>query len=286
MPPTWRFPARGLIRAALAAVAGAAAVPACMFLSQERLIFMPQPLAAGQPRGARIEEVELDAADGTRLHGWFASASARDAPAPLLIYFGGNAEEVSWMLPEGQLRLPGWSLLMVNYRGYGRSQGRPGERALFADALALYDYAVSRPDVDPRRVAVMGRSLGSGVAVHLAAERPLAAVVLVTPFDSVTAVAQALYPFLPVDLLLRHRFDSVSRAPEVRVPLLTVAASRDQVIPPRHAARLYEAWAGPKQWRELAGAGHNDVSAHPEFWPGIDAFLAQAAAGAADRMGL
>lgn len=266
---------RGFIRGALAAVAAAAAVPACMFLAQERLIFMPQSLHPERaPRGAGIDEVELIAADGTRLHGWFARAPNTAGRAPLLVYFGGNAEEVSWMLAEARPRLPDWGLLLVNYRGYGRSEGQPGERALFADALVVHDYAVSRPDVDATRIVAMGRSLGSGVAVHLAAQRPLAGVVLVTPFDSVTAVAESIYPFLPVQWLLRHKFDSLALAPEVRVPLLTVAAGRDAIVPPRHAARLHAAWGGSKSWRELAEASHNDVSSHPAFWPEVEAFLA------------
>jgi pimeloyl-ACP methyl ester carboxylesterase len=266
-------PRRGFVRAALAAGTAVAAYPAYLFFSQERLIFFPQPLPLGGVRLAPgVEEVELRADDGTLLHGWFARPADAAPRAPLIIYFGGNAEEVSWML-DAAPRMPGHAFLAINYRGYGRSEGRPGERELFADALVVHRYAVSRADVDGEAIHAFGRSLGSGVAVHLAAERPLAGVVLVTPFDSLTAVAQSLFPFLPVQWMLRHPFDSLARAPSIHVPLLTVAAGRDRVVPPVHAARLHAAWAGPKHWRELADADHENVVRHPDFWPEVRGFL-------------
>lgn len=265
---------RGFIRIAAAAATAVTALPAYLMFSQERLIFFPQPLAPGADRRRTgAEDVEIAAADGTRLHGWFVP-SGLPGRSPVVVYFGGNAEEVSWMQDTAP-RFPGHALLLVNYRGYGRSGGRPGERALFDDALAIHAYALARADVDPAAIVAMGRSLGSGVAVHLAAERPLAGVILVTPFDSVTAVAESLFPFLPVRLMLRHRFDSLARAPGIRAPLLTLAAGGDRVIPPRHAARLHEAWAGPKRWREIAGAGHDDIADRDEFWAEIGAFLAR-----------
>ena len=121
----------------------------------------------------------------------------------------------------------------MNYRGYGRSGGRPGERQLLADALLLYDRVTRRPDVDPGRVAVMGRSIGSGVAVYVARERPVLGAVLVSPYDSVAAVARDAFPYLPVPLLLRHRFEAASWAAGVRAPLLALIAGDDRVIDPR-----------------------------------------------------
>lgn len=247
-------------------------MPVGMFLFQDNLIFLPQPLAAPGPAPRPgLEAVDIAADDGTRLRGWLAKAPGERAP--LLIYFGGNAEEVSWLVEEAP-RLGGWSLLLVNYRGYGRSEGRPSERALLADGVRLHDWARARADVDPGRVAAIGRSLGGGVAVHLAAARPLVGVVLVTPFDSLTAVAQYHYPWLPVRWLLRHPFDALGRAPAVRAPLLCLVAGRDRIIPPVHAARLYSAWAGPKRWVEFPEADHNGISAEPGYWPAIADFLA------------
>jgi len=247
--------------------------PVLIYFLQERLIFFPQPLTQDPLKantGAAIEEVGLVATDGVRLHGWLVKATPTPTPAPLLIYFGGNAEEVSWLVSTAG-QYSGWSLLLVNYRGYGRSEGKPGEAELFADALQIYDYAASR--ALGGRVAVMGRSLGSGVAVYLATQRPVAGVILVSPYDSIESVAKGVYPFLPISLMLKHRFDSLARAPGIKLALLCLVAGADQVIPRPHSERLYAAWGGPKQWREIRPADHNSVADAPDYWRAIAAFL-------------
>lgn len=255
----------------LAALAvAAAAVLGGFYLGQHRLIFFPQPLTAPPRVPPDVEEILHTAADGTRLHGWLAKSGR--PRAPLLIYFGGNAEEVSWLL-RMRPHFDGWSMLLINYRGYGLSAGSPGEAALLADALEIFDLAAARPDVNARHIAVMGRSLGSGVAVHVAARRPVAGVVLVSPYDSLGAVARRHYPFLPISVLLRHHFDSLALAPDIRAPLLCVVGERDSLIPPVHSRRLCQAWGGAWQWRELPGAGHGDISDRPEYWSDIRAFL-------------
>lgn len=192
-----------------------------------------------------------------------------------MLYFGGNAEEVSWMIEAVQADAPGASWMLMDYRGYGQSAGAPSEKALVADAIALYDHAVKQLGTDPAQVYAFGRSLGSGVAVALAAERPLAGLILVTPFDSLAAVAKRYYWYLPVDWMLRHRFDSIARAPRMKTPLLCLIAERDEVIPGAHGERLCDAWGGPRRKVVLAQAGHNTVDAHPMYWPSIRAFLEQ-----------
>ena len=249
--------------------------PVLIYLFQERMIFFPQPLAQDPLKanpGAAIEEISLATSDKVRLRGWLVKAAPTPAPAPapILIYFGGNAEEVSWLAATAG-RYAGWSLLLFNYRGYGASEGKPGEAQLFADALRIYDYAAGR--AQGGRVAVMGRSLGSGVAVHLAARRPLAGVILVSPYDSVESVAKGIYPFLPIGLMLKHRFDSLSLAPGIRTPLLCLVASDDRVIPRPHSERLYAAWGGRKQWREIRPADHDSLAGEPDYWHAISAFL-------------
>jgi hypothetical protein len=249
--------------------------PVLIYFLQERLIFFPQPLTEDPLKantGAAIEEVSLVTADQVRLRGWLVHAVAARTPAPILIYFGGNAEEVSWLASTAG-RYAGWSLLLLNYRGYGASEGKPGEAALFADALQIYDYALGR--ARGGRVAVMGRSLGSGVAVHVAAQRPVAGVILVSPYDSVESVAKGIYPYLPISLMLKHRFDSLARAPGIKAPLLCLVASDDRVIPRPHSARLYAAWGGPRQWREIGAADHDSLAGEPEYWDAIAAFLAK-----------
>lgn len=266
--------------AKIAAVVGVG-LPLVVWLAQDALIFYRQPLPESRRaeiarRYPAVEEIQLAAADGTRLHGWLVKPQAA-SPAPLVIYFGGNAEEVSWMLDavgdpvRGET--PGIAWLLVNYRGYGLSEGSPSEAALVADALALYDFAAAQPVVDPQRIVAFGRSLGSGVAVALAAQRPVRAVVLVSPFDSLASVAKHHYPYLPVDWLLRHPFDSIALAPALRQPLLCFIAERDEVIPPAHSERLFAAWGGAKRKVALAGAGHNDTDGAAGFWPSLRGFL-------------
>lgn len=256
-----------LARIGLAVVVG---VPLFVYLLQEKLLFYPQPL--GKPINVpNVDEVAITTPDGVTLRGWLVRSN-HPLPAPLVIYFGGNAEEVSWLASVAD-QFGGGSLLLVNYRGYGGSEGKPGERELFGDALTIYDWAVRRPDVLPERVIAMGRSLGTGVAVHLAANRAVRGVILVTPYDSITEIAKRHYPYLPIGMLIRHPFDSISRVDKIDAPLLCLAAAEDLVIPPKHVRRLYDAWRGPKTWREIAGAGHDSISGDPQYWEAIGAFL-------------
>ncbi len=256
-------------------LAVAIGLPLVVYFAQDALIYYRQPIAEGRRaeivrRHAAVADVWLTAADGTRVHAWHLKAGP-----PLVLYFGGNAEEVSWMIEAASAEAPGASWLLMDYRGYGQSEGTPSEKALVADALALYDHAAKFPGTDPKRIYAFGRSLGSGVAVALAAERPLAGLILATPFDSLAAVAKSYYWYLPVDLMLKHRFDSIVLAPQSGTSLLCLIAERDEVIPAVHAERLFEAWGGVKRKVVLAEAGHNTTDAHPMFWPSIREFLAQ-----------
>jgi pimeloyl-ACP methyl ester carboxylesterase len=245
-------------------------VPLFMWFFQERMLFFPRPLDSRPASRSNVEEVDIVAADGVKLRGWLVKGDG--APAPLVIYFGGNAEEVSWLVDlAGQFA--GWSLLLVNYRGYGESEGKPGEKELLEDGLMIHDYAKGRPDVNSGRIVAMGRSLGSGVAVHLAAHRRLQGVLLVSPYDSIVAVAKRHYPFLPVSLMLRHRFDSLASVPQINAPLLCLVASEDRVIPRAHSRALFEAWRGAKSWHEVPRSDHDSIAGEPEYWRSIADFL-------------
>ena len=262
-----------LLYTVLAAFIGLCAL---LYLLQERLIFLRQPLAEDVRQAVRelpgTTEIELTAEDGTRLHGWLRHSARESTSRGLVIYFGGNAEEVSGQMYDAD-RLAPWSLAAFNYRGYGLSDGRPSEAALTADALAIYDRLAAHEDIDPNRIAVFGRSLGSGVAIQLAANRPMRGVVLVSPFDSLRSLARKQYPFIPVSLLLEHPFDSLARAPGIASPLLVLAGERDRIIPPALSRRLHDAWSGPKRWTLLPGADHNDIHTQPRYWRVIREFL-------------
>jgi fermentation-respiration switch protein FrsA (DUF1100 family) len=247
-----------------------AGVPAAAWLAQDRLVFFPQPLDAPRRMPEGILPLELAADDGSRLRGWIRVADT--TPAPTLLYFGGNAEEVSWTLADP--RWPrDWSVVAINYRGYGTIEGKPGEAALVADALAIHEAVAARPDIDRSRIVAVGRSLGAGVAVQLAAARPLRGVVLVSPFDSLVELGRTHYPWLPVSALLRHRFDGIDAARAARMPLLTIVAEHDGVVPVERSRALHAAWAGPKAWLSVPASDHDTVGASPLYWRGISEHL-------------
>lgn len=250
-------------------------VPLAVYFLQDRMIFYPQPQSEAQrsliaQRFASAESLFIQAADGTRLHAWHLKPSPG---APLVLYFGGNAEDVSWMLAEATQRVPGSGWLLVDYRGYGSSEGAPSETALTADGLLWHDYAKEK--LGWQNIVLFARSLGTGVAVQIAAARPVAGLILVAPFDSLTQVARHHYPFLPVGWMLKHPFDSAQRAPGIAAPLLCLVAEHDEVIPAARSKRLYDAWKGPKRWVALRGAGHNSTDQAPAFWDAIKGFLVQ-----------
>lgn len=246
------------------------AVPAAAWFGQERLIFFPQPLAGTSHLPPATQPLDVRAADGTKLAGFLVPAAGQ--PAPVLLFFGGNAEEISWTLADG--RWPaGYARAGVNYRGYGASEGKPAEAPLAEDAKAIFDALAARTDVDAARIVVVGRSLGTGIAARLAAERPVAAVVLISPYDSLVEVGKAHYPWLPVAWLLKHRFDAASYAKQASAPLLAIVGTADAIVPPARSRALYDAWAGPKSWVALDGQGHNDLGG-PVFWASIERFVA------------
>jgi pimeloyl-ACP methyl ester carboxylesterase len=245
-------------------------IPAAAWFAQEHLIFFPQPLAGTGHLPAGAKPLSLVAADGTRLAGFEIPGS--ESPSPVLLYFGGNAEEISWSLADR--RWPrGWTIAGLNYRGYGQSEGKPGERELVADGLALFDAIAARSDVDRQRIVVVGRSLGTGVAARVAAERPVAGAILISPYDSLVEVGRAHYPWLPVDWLLKHRFDSKAAVKAANVPMLAIVGSADGIIPASRSKALFDAWPGPRSWLAIEGAGHPDLGATHPFWDGIANFV-------------
>jgi pimeloyl-ACP methyl ester carboxylesterase len=258
----------------LAAIALSAVFGGCRQV-QDSLLYYPTaaPRAPpAPPQGWSADLITLARPGGIELRGWLVKPAG--PPAPLLLYFGGNAEEVSWLIATAN-RVGRRAVALVNYRGYGTSSGKPAEAALKDDGLALYDALVARSDVDGTAVAVMGRSLGTGIAVHVAAQRPVDRVVLISPYDSIAAVAAHHFPAALVRAVLLDRYDTAALAPSIRAPMIAIAASRDDVIPVEYSRRLHALWGGPKQWLELPRAGHNDLQEYPEYWRSIEAFLAK-----------
>ena len=236
-------------------------------------MFYPPPAMAKPeaPPGWRLEDVSIAMRDGTRVVGLLALPPA--PKPPLVIYFGGNAEEATSYSAEAPQTYGERAALFVNYRGYGASGGKPGEAALVSDGVEIYDWATHRTDIDASRIALHGRSLGTGVAVQVATARPARCIILTSPFSSTVDVAKEFYPWLPVGLLLRHRFDSGVRAPALKIPALVISGSADTIVRPHHTDKLAAQWGGPVERVKLAGFGHNDIDLHPGYAKAIHAFL-------------
>lgn len=208
------------------------------------------------------ERLELAVGDGTVLHG-MRFAGARPA-ADLLIGFGGNAQDAEMLGQDLASDLPELDVVVFHYRGFGPSTGKPSEAALLGDALAIYDAMVAR--LRPARTFAIGISLGSAVAAHLSKERSLAGVLLVTPFDSVEAIAKETYFWVPVGLLLRHRFPSVAFMTDNPTPTAVISAAEDRVVKPRRTEALIARIENLVFRATLSGADHNtlyNVEAYP-----------------------
>jgi uncharacterized protein len=169
--------------------------------------------------------------------------------------------------------VPDRTVYLVPYRGYGGNPGTPIERDLYADALAEFDQLRARHAA----VAVVGRSLGTGVATYVASKRPVDRVVLVTPYDSLQNVAQENYPWLPVGWLLDDKYESWRRAPSLTMPVTLLVAGNDRVIPPPHATALARHFPTPPTVVVIAGAGHNDIASKPAYADAMHAAFAPAA---------
>ena len=222
---------------------GYGAVCLLMGATQRSFLYFPQP--AADP----TQQLVLPVA-GTKV-----LVAHRPHPGPrALIYFGGNAEDVSLTRADLAALLPDTALYLLHYRGYGGSEGTPSETAIRADAQALHALVAQRHSA----ITVVGRSLGTGPAVHLAATQPIQRLVLLVPFDSLLAVARSAMPWLPVDLLLQDRWDAAAEASRVRAPTTLVAAANDRVVPPRHAEALYRAFSrGVADLVVVTDLGHN-----------------------------
>jgi pimeloyl-ACP methyl ester carboxylesterase len=255
---------RVILQAIVAAGAVYALICILLYLAQDRLLYLPTPEVAHP--GARPLSIGRGA---VTLKLWELHGAAR----PALIYFGGNAEDVGANIPDFDAAFPAHAVYLVNYRGYGGSTGRPSDAALTADAEAIYDSLRERHDP----IAVIGRSLGSGVAVALAARRPVERLILVTPFDSITRVAADHFPWLPVRALLRDRYDSLRRIGAVHSPMLVIVAEHDEVVYRARSDALIAAIPPPLRHAVMvAGATHNDVSLDPLFLHSLSAFLYRA----------
>lgn len=218
---------------------------------------LPSPEVAGV---AEMEVVRLITADGLALTSWYAPAGAPDRPT--LVFFQGNAGNIAGRAVRVQPFLDrGLGVLLLSYRGYGGNPGVPSEAGLIADGRAALDFLAARK-VPPEEIVLLGESLGAAVAVALASERTLGAVILEAPFTSAEAAGRHHFPLLPVGLFVEERYESLSRIDQIDAPLLIIHGVRDEIVPVEQGYRLLAAAKPPKEGVFLPDAGHNDLFRH------------------------
>lgn len=231
-------------------------VAACgsLFVLQRSFLYFPTP------------EIETDTAQAVYLENdlakikiWKVATGEKRA----ILYFGGNAEEVSRNISPFNEYLPGYDFYLMNYRGFSGSTGGPSETALYLDALSLYDLIAT----DYETISVVGRSLGSGVATYVAANRKIEKLALITPYDSIVNVAQSKFPLIPVPILLIDKYESARRADQILAPTLIITAENDAVIPRRFSDALAASMTSTSvQMTEIPSTHHLNVSSAPVFW--------------------
>ena len=264
-----RIALRGL---KIAAVAYCLVLLVLLFL--ENMLVYPAPRypeGDWQATWLEHEDVSFNSADGTKLHGWYVE---HPQPKAVVLYCHGNGTHVAYIaefLAEMRDKFQ-VSIFAFDYRGYGRSEGKPAEKGILEDADAAQEWLAKRAGIETKDVVLMGRSLGGGIALHLAAENGARGVILQNTFTSLHDAAASNYPWVPVRLLMRNRYDSLSRISRYSGPLFISHGTADRIIPFAHGQKLFAAATGPKEFFEIAGGDHND--SEPEHYlPALHKFL-------------
>ncbi|MES2761093.1 MAG: hypothetical protein V4677_02760 [Bacteroidota bacterium] len=251
------------------------AICTLLYVKQDDLLFHPQPNTNKEVAEIIRTYTEFDTicfqmSDGNRTYGYISKDTIKEK-LPLVLYFGGNAEEVSH-LADFKKNFPNTVMALINYRSFGLSQGVISEKTMFSDALEVYDQLMKNPEIDPNKVIVIGRSIGTGVATYLSSLRKTNATVLITPYENMIDVAFEKYPFVPISLLIKHRFESDKYAPNISTPMLALISKNDQVIPKHHAYALTKVWKGKTEVLEV-NEDHNSIMNNETVWKRIEAFV-------------
>lgn len=239
-----------------------------------RSIYYPTRTLEATPAdiGLTYEEVNFRSGDRVELNGWFIPSPGARAT---LLFCHGNAGNISHRLEFIDIfRRMGLDVFIFDYRGYGRSRGRPGEKGTYLDGVAAYCYLVSQKGAAPEKIVVYGESLGGAIAIYLAEKLKVGALICEGTFTSTVDMGREVYPFLPIKLMVTMKYEALSRIGGVKAPTLIVHSQDDEIVPFRHGQRLYEAAGGPKEFYRMRG-GHNEAVflARDEFSSRIESFL-------------
>jgi fermentation-respiration switch protein FrsA (DUF1100 family) len=230
-------------------------------LMENRIVFYPVKYPAGywQPRnfGVSVEDCWFTADDGVRLHGWL---MRHEEAIATMIWCHGNAGNISGRIDNlAKLKALPINVFIFDFRGYGRSEGSPTEDGVYLDALAAYDYLVNQAGIASEQIVIFGRSLGGAVAVELATQRQCRALILESTFSAAADMAKSMFGFLPVQLIMKTRMNSLTKITNINVPLLMLHGDRDSIVPYRFGRKLFEAANEPKEFYTITGADHNDT---------------------------
>ena len=244
------------------------------------LIYFPEREVLSSPaeHGAAYEDVWIQTRDGPRIHGWLVRPPDVAADfSRAILWLHGNSGNIGNRAAAvaAMSQALGAPVLIIDYRGYGRSEGSPGEDGLYSDAEAAYEYLSGLTEPAGARVVIFGRSLGAAVAARLATRRDAEALIIHSPFTSIAEMARRSNPFLPARLLVRARFDTLSIMPTIGMPVLVIHGTGDEIVPVEMGRRVFEAAAGPKRMFELEGEGHNEPHHDPAapYYGAIREFL-------------
>ncbi|MDH3974946.1 MAG: hypothetical protein OEV42_11765 [Deltaproteobacteria bacterium] len=240
----------------------------CLYIYsvQESLIFFPVKADYSRQLNKHSEEI-IYKVNGLKLHGWLINKHL--ANKKLIVYYGGNAEDVYYNINHFSNLTA--AALLINYRGYGYSEGTPGEEALFSDALKILQ--IAKTNYKPKKTIIFGRSVGTGIASFVASKVECSGVILITPFDSMSNLAGEHYPLYPTSLLLRHKFDSTRYAPKITSPVLVVYGSKDRIIPNERTENLLNFFKVKYKKVRIDGADHNDIAGYSKYWHEVSKFV-------------
>ena len=241
-------------------VLGYVAIGALLYKFQEKLLYHPTPDIHTDYGGFTLNEKDV------KVYVHVLNPGHRNA----ILYFGGNGESMAKSSDYIARQFPAITCYLMDYRGYGSSTGTPNEKNIFTDALALYDKVKQKH----KRISIGGRSLGTGVAMYVAAHREVSKLALITPYDSIVSVAQERYPLYPASLLLKDKYDSLSLVSKVKAKTFIVLAENDRIIPRQHAQRLIDAFKkGQLTVDMITGRGHNDISDDKRYYRIMQTFI-------------
>lgn len=245
-----------------------------------RLTFMPHHLPEehrdAERWGLAADDIWIQVDDGPRLHAWWVPSTSTDSICGTVLHLHGNAGNIASRAPLGRgLAGRGYNVLLLDYRGYGASEGEPTERGLYQDAMAAHRFLVEDRGVPPEEFVLLAHSLGSAVATEVAKTRSVAAIALAAPFTSLPEAARARLRIVPRWLFdwEEGRFDALEDIPRIAAPVMVALGTEDGLVPSSSARALYAAASEPKEWVDVAGADHNGLFGDPEFMDRLDAFM-------------